>query len=82
MQSPVFISNVRHAPLAASSVIGRTDELQKIADALKTGDNLLLINGMGGVGKTTLVGRVFRKLCQSITFESIDSGFKMNSSKY
>ncbi len=56
MQSPVFISNVRHAPLAASSVIGRTDELQKIADALETGNDLLLLNGMGGVGKTTLAG--------------------------
>jgi len=56
MQSPVFISNVRHAPLAASSVIGRTDELQKIADALEAGNDLLLLNGMGGVGKTTLAG--------------------------
>ncbi|MBC7774668.1 MAG: tetratricopeptide repeat protein [Phycisphaerae bacterium] len=56
MQSPVFISNVKHAPLAASLVIGRTDELQKIADALDKGDDLLLLNGMGGVGKTTLAG--------------------------
>jgi len=56
MQSPIFISNVRQAPLAANSVIGRTDELQKIADALETGNDLLLLNGMGGVGKTTLAG--------------------------
>ncbi len=56
MPSPVFISHVKHAPLAASSVIGRVAELQKIADALDTGDDLLLLNGMGGVGKTTLAG--------------------------
>ncbi|MFN0176250.1 MAG: NB-ARC domain-containing protein [Saprospiraceae bacterium] len=29
---------------------------KKIADALETGNDLLLLNGMGGVGKTTLAG--------------------------
>ena len=56
MPAPIFISNIKNPPLAAASVIGRVVELQKIADALDTGDDLLLLNGMGGVGKTTLAG--------------------------
>ena len=54
--TPIFLSETRRAPLAADKVIGRVEELEAVTTRLESGDNLLLLNGLGGVGKTTLAG--------------------------
>ncbi|MEM7573291.1 MAG: tetratricopeptide repeat protein [Bacteroidota bacterium] len=41
-------------PRLREKLIGRDKELQQLADQLQSGQNFLLMNGMGGVGKTTL----------------------------
>jgi predicted AAA+ superfamily ATPase len=40
--------------LAKSTIIGRKKELKEIDSLLKTNNSLLLINGIGGVGKSTI----------------------------
>jgi tetratricopeptide (TPR) repeat protein len=51
-----YISFVRRPPLVAHQVLGRKEDLKVIADCFEQGDHLLLLNGMGGVGKSTLAG--------------------------
>ena len=40
--------------LGKSTIIGRKKELKEIDNLLKTNNSLLLINGIGGVGKSTI----------------------------
>ncbi len=53
---PIYLSPTRQPPLAAHLVLGRQKDLDAIAEHLAKGDHLLLLNGMGGVGKSTLAG--------------------------
>lgn len=40
--------------IAKSEVVGREADLGKVNQLLQTSDRVLLVNGIGGVGKTTL----------------------------
>ncbi|MBK8567132.1 MAG: ATP-binding protein [Saprospiraceae bacterium] len=57
-----YISFVRRPPLVAHLVLGRKEDLKVIADCFEQGDHLLLLNGMGGVGKSTLAGFYMERL--------------------
>lgn len=41
--------------LNASNFVGRDVELQKIGERIKRGDKLIILSGLGGIGKTELV---------------------------
>jgi predicted ATPase len=43
-----------HLPLLPLSVIGRDDDIARIANLLRTGTRLLTLTGPGGIGKSTL----------------------------
>ncbi|MFZ2897182.1 MAG: NB-ARC domain-containing protein [Saprospiraceae bacterium] len=70
-QNPRFREEVARAaiphaltapPFLSEVFIGREDDLQTVHDHLFSGDNLLmLINGEGGVGKTTLAARYYHR---------------------
>ena len=49
-------------PVIPEVFIGRDEELQSVHDALFAGDNvLLLVNGEGGIGKTTLAAKYYQR---------------------
>lgn len=55
-------------PFQAEYFVGRDDDLKKIHEQLFHGNNLLLlVNGQGGVGKTSVASRYFHKYHQHYT---------------
>ncbi|NTW55315.1 MAG: tetratricopeptide repeat protein [Chlorobaculum sp.] len=49
-------------PVIPEVFIGRDEKLQEVHDALFDGDNLLLlVNGEGGIGKTTLAAKYYQR---------------------
>ncbi len=53
-ESPHIIPKALTTKLGKSTIIGREKELDEIDNLLKTNNSLLLINGIGGVGKSTI----------------------------
>ncbi len=46
-------------PKANQNFIGRTNEVNKIAEVIKSKKKLVLVNGMGGIGKSEIAKRLF-----------------------
>jgi len=72
LNNPVFLSGENKSkdipkcigitPVIPEVFIGRDEELQSVHDALFDGDNLLLlVNGEGGIGKTTLAAKYYQR---------------------
>jgi tetratricopeptide (TPR) repeat protein len=57
-QFPKFLTP---APTKNIELVGRDEELKEMADTLARTDRVLLVNGLGGVGKTELCKRYFWK---------------------
>ena len=69
LNNPVFLYGEKKIakylgilPVIPEVFIGRDEELQEAHDALFDGDNLLLlVNGEGGIGKTTLAAKYYQR---------------------
>lgn len=69
LNNPVFNFNKQEIPKILSSSVpfppefflGREADLEAVNDKLFSGDKLLLINGEGGIGKTTLAAKYWQK---------------------
>lgn len=69
LNNPVFLYGEKKIakylgilPVIPEVFIGRDDELQSVHDKLFDGDNLLLlVNGEGGIGKTTLAAKYYQR---------------------
>jgi len=69
LNNPVFLYGDKKIPkylgilpVIPEVFIGRDEELQSVHDALFDGDNLLLlVNGEGGIGKTTLAAKYYQR---------------------
>lgn len=46
----------------------REDELKDIKEKLKSKQNLMLVNGFGGIGKSTVAGELFREIHEQYSF--------------
>ncbi|GAB4492566.1 MAG: hypothetical protein OHK0019_14740 [Saprospiraceae bacterium] len=44
----------RYTPISSDECIGRDEDLKKLADALLRSPKVVVVNGLGGIGKTTL----------------------------
>jgi tetratricopeptide (TPR) repeat protein len=69
LNNPVFLYGEKKItkylgilPVIPEVFIGRDEELRSVHDALFDGDNLLLlVNGEGGIGKTTLAAKYYQR---------------------
>ena len=72
LNNPVFLSGEKKnkeipkilgiTPVIPEVFIGRDEKLRSVHDALFDGDNLLLlVNGEGGIGKTTLAAKYYQR---------------------
>lgn len=59
----VFTKIVETAP--TNTFVGRKRELEELRKKIEKGSKLVVVNGMGGVGKTHLCRYIFREYCDS-----------------
>lgn len=58
-----------HSPVnRENDCIAREKELSELSDMLRRGDSLLLVNGVGGIGKTTVAARLYSLLKKEHTY--------------
>jgi len=54
-----ILKTLGYLPVNPSAFIGRENMTKEIHNRLKNGENLLLVNGVGGIGKTTMASQYY-----------------------
>ena len=75
----VYQSKALHLPLSSalqpSAFVGRTDELTSIRQKFDDGDKLVVLTGLGGMGKTELAVKFGRDYGGTVYFARFDGSF-------
>ena len=74
-QEPPCLKLPLVSALPASKFVGRSDELKEIAERFAQGDKLVVLTGLGGMGKTELAVKFGREHEGTVYFARFDGSF-------
>ena len=69
-ERPILMHHLALPPYQSKGFLGRSQELQAIRNKLSKGSGVLMINGEGGIGKSSLAAAYYHKFSKDYTYQA------------